>query len=647
MDRRTLPLLAVLLLAGAASPARASSAEEFRVIRYGELKAGFERITRSKEAKKGASLHRTDVERTLSYFEGTQIEVTSQETFLEADDGALVEFSYSGVSAQGKTSIHGEVRGDKVHYLIVHPGQNPQEMDLPWNGKTVGPKKLEETIRAKGLAPGTRYSVTTYSFAISAPVELRFEAAGKGKAQVLGRERTLNRLVVTGSDLTAGNRETPRSRWLDDGGAFVMESDPAFGERTVTACTKEIATAPSRGAVTRVPVHASCLVGGEGIRPRAMDAALFLLAGPASLLKLSFDGPGQSAGRDDRGGVRVGVRAAESPSVPARRPVSKAEMEPYLKENYFLDFEQGDVRKTAERVAGSVKDAAKAAEALRRFVFETLRKKPVNYGMATASTALQCGEGDALEHAVVLAALCRALGVPARVAGGLLVTGPSAKVHAWTEAWVGAWIPLDATQESPCDASRIRFADSDLNNGCPDGPVAECAALANDVAVRLKVELLNYQLKGFILEPDKIPKEVQQIRGDQYVHALYGFGFAKPSGFRFNDNLRGMPNAVIAAAGGGERVMFRIAALPDDQTIAGIVEGQKANFDLSEMREIQVGGRPGLVVKFRARGGRGGYNPLVCYVRDGDTLFTIEFSDNDPSARGAFELALKTLAFKN
>jgi hypothetical protein len=60
------------------------------------------------------------------------------------------------------------------------------------------------------------------------------------------------------------------------------------------------------------------------------------------------------------------------------------------------------------------------------------------------------GRGDCTEHAVLLAALARAFGRPARVAVGLLLAQvedrPAAFGHAWTEVREGgAWRTADAT----------------------------------------------------------------------------------------------------------------------------------------------------------------------------------------------------------
>jgi hypothetical protein len=51
---------------------------------------------------------------------------------------------------------------------------------------------------------------------------------------------------------------------------------------------------------------------------------------------------------------------------------------------------------------------------------------------------------------MLLAGLCRAVGVPSRTAIGLIYAreegrSPVFAFHMWTEVWVGRWVALDAT----------------------------------------------------------------------------------------------------------------------------------------------------------------------------------------------------------
>jgi tetratricopeptide (TPR) repeat protein len=115
-----------------------------------------------------------------------------------------------------------------------------------------------------------------------------------------------------------------------------------------------------------------------------------------------------------------------------------------------------------------------AAEKLRLWVYQNIVNKNYDTAFADARQTLNSRSGDCTEHAVLLAALTRAVGIPSRVAVGLLYMPDNTQsgrfvYHMWTEIWLGKfgkgeWVPLDATQAEPwVDVGRIKFADSPLN----------------------------------------------------------------------------------------------------------------------------------------------------------------------------------------
>lgn len=91
------------------------------------------------------------------------------------------------------------------------------------------------------------------------------------------------------------------------------------------------------------------------------------------------------------------------------------------------------------------KDACALIDAFTQYVYRTLKKR----NTATFSNALEtlnAGFGDCGEHAVLLGALLRAAGVPARVVLGLVYVGPKKAYmyHAWVLAHADDWVFADA-----------------------------------------------------------------------------------------------------------------------------------------------------------------------------------------------------------
>ena len=124
-------------------------------------------------------------------------------------------------------------------------------------------------------------------------------------------------------------------------------------------------------------------------------------------------------------------------------------------------------------VADDATDAAKA-EAMRRFVFRFITDKQLGIGFASASQVAQNPAGDCTEHAVLLAAMLRAAGIPSRGVNGLIFVdqfGSGEEVfgyHMWTQALVTdeqgrlVWKDFDPSWPTTMDATHITTSVTDL-----------------------------------------------------------------------------------------------------------------------------------------------------------------------------------------
>jgi len=115
----------------------------------------------------------------------------------------------------------------------------------------------------------------------------------------------------------------------------------------------------------------------------------------------------------------------------------------------------------ARKIAGDAPGAYAAAQLLADDVYRRLEKA---YGAShdRASDVLAAGRGDCTEHTVLLVALARALGIPARPVHGLVYAryedGQDALYwHAWAEVRsAGEWIAIDPTFGQPvADATHV------------------------------------------------------------------------------------------------------------------------------------------------------------------------------------------------
>jgi transglutaminase-like putative cysteine protease len=139
-----------------------------------------------------------------------------------------------------------------------------------------------------------------------------------------------------------------------------------------------------------------------------------------------------------------------------------------LAANNLVQSDDSRIVEMAEKAAPA-DDAWMTAVALEKHVSQSIQKKNFSQAFATAGEVARSLEGDCTEHAVLLAALCRARKIPARVAFGLVYYPPERgfAYHMWNEVWIKErWIPLDGTLGlGGVGADHIKLGDSNLSGG--------------------------------------------------------------------------------------------------------------------------------------------------------------------------------------
>jgi transglutaminase-like putative cysteine protease len=172
----------------------------------------------------------------------------------------------------------------------------------------------------------------------------------------------------------------------------------------------------------------------------------------------------------------------EQPPPEAAAAAPPRGMDDYLRPTPFIQSDDPDIVKTAAHVSRGGKGAAAVVRLLNSWVYTTLKKAPT-LSIPSAVAVLKSRQGDCNEHAVLLAALCRAAGVPARVAAGLVHLNGSFFYHAWCEVYAGGWISVDPSMNQfPADVSHLKFV-----GGETDSQIALLRLIG-----KLHIEVLEY-----------------------------------------------------------------------------------------------------------------------------------------------------------
>ena len=253
--------------------------------------------------------------------------------------------------------------------------------------------------------------------------------------------------------------------WADDGYLVSAVMDSPFGRFESLLAEESVARAP----VTSVPeMMISLLVATDRPIERSLEATtttLRLRTSEGDLPALPEAASQRVEPGDDPASAILHV------DVGAEQPASAEELaDPaYLAASTMVDAEDALILALCRRAVGDVKDPMAQAEALRAFVHGFVTEKSYSTAFASASETARMRTGDCSEHGVLLCALLRSQGIPARVATGLVYVdefGGQEHVfgwHMWTQALIdGRWVDFDATLPVRYTAGHILAATSTL-----------------------------------------------------------------------------------------------------------------------------------------------------------------------------------------
>jgi len=173
-------------------------------------------------------------------------------------------------------------------------------------------------------------------------------------------------------------------------------------------------------------------------------------------------------------------------------PFSGADLDEFLAPNDTIQSADPDIVAKAREIVGDETDAWEAAQKLTRWVYANMTPVEHDPRPITASECLKLLKGDCTEHATLLCALARAVGIPSKFVTGVVYLNDGYYYHAWNELYVGRWVSCDPTWgEVTSNAGHLVLASGSLTN--------ESFAKTNLDAVRsmgvLTLEVLEHRAK--------------------------------------------------------------------------------------------------------------------------------------------------------
>ncbi len=444
---------------------------------------GYAQTTVSKVLEQGRELVRTRQFMNLEFSrDGQPIRQQVTMTSWETPSGELVRFESQLAGGPSEMTTRGRVEGSE---LVMQTGTlgRTQTARIPWQAEWGGPFAVEQSLQRNPLHPGETRTVRGLTV-LNMPGDTRLSARDDEEVLLPSGKTKLLRVDCVAE--LAGQR-IEHVQWIDERGQTLKSFMPGVGQEAVRT-TKQAALQSPRGkfdlmATSVVPVATPVAKDSQRVVYRARVKS-------GSVGGLFAEGLSQRVKNIDEQTAEITVLAVR-PDQPAKPDMAEALPTAADREaNSLVQSDDPLIVELAKAVVPRQTDAWKIACALEAFVDQRVQEKSLSQAFASATEVAVSGEGDCTEHAVLLAALCRARGIPARVAFGLVYYAPKKgfAYHMWTEAWIGdRWVPLDATLAlCGIGADHIKLGVSNLAGG---SPLADLLAVTQ-VFGRLQLEVV-------------------------------------------------------------------------------------------------------------------------------------------------------------
>jgi hypothetical protein len=322
------------------------------------------------------------------------------------------------------------------------------------------------------------------------PLTMTTKRTGESQATVAGKTISTTVWSTKTDIIPMPSIEQYDSEW----NLVLQETEAGFGKVTMRLATREEAQSKGSGPVPEVLLSMTIKPDKPISKPDELFKAKFRLHPKNGTLSiLPSAGAQHTETIQDGKTVVVSIDLSSNSTATAEEIASKE----YRESSAIIDSDSPEVQQLAkqaaedsEKQAGSGGSAMQKASALRALVHRHISKKGMETAFASASETAKTRTGDCSEHGVLLCALLRASGIPARVATGLIyVNGFAGQQgifgwHMWTQALIdGKWVDLDATLREDFHAAHILTATSSLSDGMGVADLASLLQLIGNLEI--------------------------------------------------------------------------------------------------------------------------------------------------------------------
>ena len=361
--------------------------------------------------------------------------------------------------------IEGRIR-DNVAYLKTSLAGKTTHTQMPISADTIFEQMIGYYLLKRSIRAGDAYTLHIFNLDLMKPVKTDVKVLREDQIEFDSKMQPVYVVNYT-MDIMGGLTTT---QWLGHNGMTYRMEVGLIGLKMVLAKT-DMQTALGESGEVDVILNTKIFAQGEPPTPRArrFKAHLRLTEGQLDKVVMIDSRQKLTIGNDPRHGVIeinvLDINPAEVLNLPIQEQHGNEELAQFLKSTVYIQAEHPTIQAKAIKALDGEIDAWKSAQRLCRWVHENIYDKNLKVGFGSALQTLESLEGDCTEHTVLMIAMARSVGIPARICAGLVFQRDAFYYHFWPEVYVGEWIAMEPTLgQIQADANHIQLAGSELES---------------------------------------------------------------------------------------------------------------------------------------------------------------------------------------
>ncbi len=478
-------------IAGPAQPIAVAPAEReiWTAIYMLDRKVGYSHVAISKLKENGEELIHTESDSELTILREKdsltqQLRVQTWET----TSGEVRRFESRMTSGKDEIVAQGTISERGLVLTTTTLGKQVKKL-IPWPEKCGGYFAVDQSLEKKPLKAGESRTVLGLLPIFNQPAEAQLTAMEEEEVSLRGLKQKLLKIK---NEIKIGKDTLTTYCWIDEQGKMLKTFDPTFKQQTYLT-TKEFALKKEDLGKIDLLAETTAKLKGELPAERPLKHMTYLAKltdGQKIDGQFATDEFQQFEAVDELSGkLKITLLDRTNPideKLRGSKPVPEDSAP-----NSLIQSDDREVIRLAASILPDESEPFTLAVALEKGVRQHIHKRGYAQAFSTAAEVVRSQEGDCTEHAVLLAAVCRARRIPARVVLGLVYYPPQQgfAYHMWNEVWIGErWVPLDATvAQGAVGADHIKLRHANLHGESAYAVMLPLLAVVG----RLELEVVN------------------------------------------------------------------------------------------------------------------------------------------------------------